>query len=262
MRTVVLTNNGSLYGKKILNDFMRNKIPVAAVVVVRNSPAYYRKLFGFVRRRVGLLDGLYFAAQRFFRGRTAPRPAEWRGRPFIGDYRAMGFPLLYARGVNSRRTLAALKELAPDVVILAQTDIVGRELLRIPTIGTLNAHPGILPHYRGIDCAKWAIHNDEFDRVGITVHWVDEGVDTGAVVGQKIYDFAGDETIQSLEDNLYGLCAALLTAALSAVGRGAVPPGERRPPDAGRQYFKMDRKTENQVKKKLQAFLAERPCRD
>jgi methionyl-tRNA formyltransferase len=256
MKTVILTNQGSPYGMKVLNDFLHNRVAIEAVVVVRPPLAYYRTLFGYVRRRVGLVDALYFAGTRTLGQITAPRPAEWKGRPFVREYDAAGVPVRYVRGGNSREMLATVEALEPHLLVLAQTEIIRRELLRIPTIGVLNSHPGILPHYRGIDCAKWAVHNGEFHRVGVTVHWVDEGVDTGRIVAQKVYDFSTDGGIRQMEEELYTLCAELLTQVVSSIGGGAVPLGTAQIPASGKQYFKMPRAQEKQVERTLQQLRA------
>lgn len=259
MKTVIVTNRGSLYGKKVLNDFLRSRVAVEAVLVVGNAPGYYWRLFRYVRRRVGLGDAVYFAGKRLLDLSTGRAPAEWRGRPFIGDYRAAGVPVRGVRGVNSRASLAALRALAPDLIVLAQTEIVGRELLAIPKIGALNSHPGILPHYRGIDCAKWAVYNGELDRVGATVHWVDAGVDTGRIVAQEVYDFfgrAGSVSMGELEEDLYDLCAALLTRAVASMSGGDVPRGRAQPRENGRQYFKMPRRLEKRVERTLRRLTA------
>ena len=50
-----------------------------------------------------------------------------------------------------------------------------------PTIGSFNLHPGPLPEYAGLNVPSWAIYEGEKRSHGVTVHWMDEGVDTGPI---------------------------------------------------------------------------------
>ncbi len=77
-------------------------------------------------------------------------------------------------------TLVWLREFAPDLVILLGADIVPAALLEIPRLGTINPHYGLLPRYRGMNVTEWSIYYD--DPVGVTVHAVDPGIDTGEIL--------------------------------------------------------------------------------
>jgi folate-dependent phosphoribosylglycinamide formyltransferase PurN len=256
MKIVVLTNSGSLYGKKILNDLTISGMQPEAIFVIKNTLKYYTNLFRFIRKRVSLFDALYFSAKRLLYQFQQPVPVLWKGKPFVRDYEDLGPPIQYVRDVNSRQCLSALEALAPDIIILGHTGIVKRDLLRIAKIGVLNAHPGILPYYRGIDCSRWAIYKGEFQNIGATVHWVDGGVDTGNVIAKKVYAFFGNETIQKLDEELYELCVLLLTQVVCTILGDNIPSGEPQIRADGKQYFKMSRIIEHRVKRQLREFLA------
>ena len=49
---------------------------------------------------------------------------------------------------------------------------------------------GILPEYRGMDCFAWAILNNDYDKIGLTTHFIDEGIDTGPIIESKPVDIA------------------------------------------------------------------------
>ncbi len=253
-KVVILTNKGSQIGKKIIQAFLLNRIDIAAVLVVEQPFTYYWKLFQSVRKRIGLLDAIYFSIARTLFFNIRKRPLQKRG-DFIERYEKMGIPVIYTKGTNSKGTLRCLKNLSPDLLVLGQTGIVGREILEIPIQGTLNAHPGILPYYRGIDCAKWAIFNQEFDKVGATVHWVDSGVDTGNILLREYYTFSGDDIIDSLSENLYDLCITALVKVVLLMGKGEIPVGGVQGIGEGRQYHKMPRRTEKITEARLKEFL-------
>ena len=86
--------------------------------------------------------------------------------------------------VNSDACRRALKELDPEVVAVYGTRIIGRRTLAAVAAPFINYHAGITPKYRGQHPAYWALVENDGDHVGVTVHLVDEGVDTGAVLYQ------------------------------------------------------------------------------
>ena len=210
MKLVVLTNKGSIFGLKLLNELRRNNIAVEAVIILRQPFLYYLKLFNYVKKRVGLWQAIFFSLKMFKGSSANTAPSVWGNKPFILDYEGLAKSVFISHGTNSDETLTVLNKIVPDILLLGQTGIVRKNVLCIPRMGTLNAHPGILPFYRGIDCAKWAIFNDETDKVGATVHLVDEKVDTGPIIRTRKYDFTGNETLEMLENNLDDLSVKLM----------------------------------------------------
>jgi folate-dependent phosphoribosylglycinamide formyltransferase PurN len=256
MKIVLITNHGSVIGKKILQAVVANKIHLDAIVVIRQPFKYYWKLLKSVIKRAGLLDAFFFSFRRLsghIKGRFLIK-----GHVGGKHYEDLGIPLQYTKGTNSKMTLNHLKTLSPDLLILGQTGIINKTLLDIPRIGTLNAHPGILPFYRGVDCARWAIMNNEFDKVGATVHWVNEGVDTGNIIAREFYRFSGNETIAMLSEYLYEFAVSLLIKVILGIQEGIIPVGEAQSKADGIQYYKMPIKIEKAVEHKFELFLKER----
>jgi hypothetical protein len=86
--------------------------------------------------------------------------------------------------VNSPRTIALLRELAPDAVVVSGARIISREVLEAIEAPFINTHMGITPRYRGVHGGYWALANDDRENCGVTVHLVDTGIDTGGVLYQ------------------------------------------------------------------------------
>jgi folate-dependent phosphoribosylglycinamide formyltransferase PurN len=86
--------------------------------------------------------------------------------------------------VNSDELRQLLQELEPRVVVVTGTRIIGRDTLRSTTAPFINIHTGITPAYRGNHCGYWAVAQGEPDQVGTTIHFIDEGIDTGQVLDQ------------------------------------------------------------------------------
>jgi folate-dependent phosphoribosylglycinamide formyltransferase PurN len=86
--------------------------------------------------------------------------------------------------VNSPECLAVLARLKPRVILLVGTRIVDRPTLAAISAPLINYHAGITPKYRGIHGGYWAKAQGDLANFGVTVHLVDPGIDTGAVLYQ------------------------------------------------------------------------------
>ncbi len=93
------------------------------------------------------------------------------------------------KGVNTDKYIEWLQNLNPDVLILHQAPILTSEIFSIPRFGTLNIHPSLLPKYRGSNPYFWLYYNLDM-AAGITLHYIDDNIDTGDIVGQGGYDIA------------------------------------------------------------------------
>jgi folate-dependent phosphoribosylglycinamide formyltransferase PurN len=89
-----------------------------------------------------------------------------------------------ANGAEARRLLAALE---PKVVVVNGTRILSAETLSATRAPFLNMHAGITPAYRGVHGGYWARIQGDWNRVGTTVHLVDEGIDTGRILRQVTF---------------------------------------------------------------------------
>jgi folate-dependent phosphoribosylglycinamide formyltransferase PurN len=86
--------------------------------------------------------------------------------------------------VNDRRTADGLRRLDPRVVVVAGTRIIKAETLDAVRAPFINMHAGMTPRYRGVHGGYWALAQGDPEHCGVTVHLVDRGVDTGAVLAQ------------------------------------------------------------------------------
>ncbi len=112
-----------------------------------------------------------------------------RAQPTDGSLAAaaarLDVPVLRPARVNCAASVAALAALTPDLILsVAYDQILKPTILRLAPLGSLNVHAGKLPGYRGRNVVNWAILNGETE-IGLTVHFMDEGIDTGDVVLQR-----------------------------------------------------------------------------
>ena len=253
MNVTVLTNSGSIYGKKVIRALRRADVP-ASVVVVRQPPAYTLRLFRSVARRVGLFDALLLAVKRLLDGRRERDRIGSNDPELMAGYEDICRRVVYTIGTNRGETKRAIKDFGTDLLVLGQAGIARRAILQIPKIGTLNAHPGILPFYRGIDCPQWALFNGDLDKIGASVHWVDEGIDTGGIISTRGFPVRGMPDMSVIESRLYDLCAEMIAEVVAAIGEGRTPEGTPQSPEGGKQYYKMSFRTERTLKPILQSL--------
>lgn len=90
----------------------------------------------------------------------------------------------YVTSVNSEGCQKLLHLLQPDIVIVNGTRIISKKILKSTAAVFINMHVGITPWYRGSHGGYWALYNNDAANFGTTIHLVDTGVDTGAVLKQ------------------------------------------------------------------------------
>lgn len=157
--------------------------------VIVEEPPSRRRLLRNRLKRLGLVE---VAGQLAFQAGVAPvlaklsrRRARQIARDFHFDSRPPPAELVhYVPSVNGPEAASALQLLRPDVVVLNGTRILNRTTLQRITVPVINMHAGITPLYRGVHGGYWALATGRPDQCGVTVHLVDEGVDTGGVLGQ------------------------------------------------------------------------------
>ena len=122
------------------------------------------------------------------------------GEEFTIDYlRSLSnVEILVVEDIHATTTFEAVSAFAPDIGLSLAAPILRRQLFSIPTLGTLNLHKGKVPNYRGMPPAFWELWNDA-DTIGCTVHWVDDKLDTGAVVQEATMSRDKYSTVRGLQ---------------------------------------------------------------
>jgi len=100
--------------------------------------------------------------------------------------KSCGVPLIELdNGINHEVSLSIIESYKPDLLIsIAGNQIFRKQLLGLPTRGTINLHTALLPKYRGLMPTFWVLKNQEVE-TGVSVFFVDEGIDSGPVIVQK-----------------------------------------------------------------------------
>jgi methionyl-tRNA formyltransferase len=126
--------------------------------------------------------------------------------------------------MKNPEVLSIFGELKPDLIILAfVTDIIPERLLKVPSIGTICYHPSLLPRHRGASGINWAIIQGD-TRTGLTIFWVDRGIDTGPILLQKEVEIGSNDTTGSLYFNtLFPMGVDAIVEAVELIKKGKAP---------------------------------------
>ena len=151
-------------------------------------------------------------------------PKDKRGAAMAATAEDSGVALFRPNKMIDDEVQAAYLELRPDLVILAfVTDIISETLLDIPPLGTICYHPSLLPRHRGASGINWAVIQGD-TRTGLTILWVDKGIDTGPILLQKEIDIGPEDTTGSLYFNsLFPLGIEAIAEAVDLIKSGNAP---------------------------------------
>ena len=224
---VTLLTTGTELAADLLNALQRRGVRPAAIVIERPSGGAALTRIRDSLRRWGVI-ATAGAVRHEIGSRLRPRQRPWRTTEF---YASRAGRLVAVPSLAGEAALAAVTELGSRLVLLAGAPILPARLLEVPELGTLNAHPGLLPRYRGVDVVAHAVLNG--DAVGATVHFVDSGIDTGRIVSRVEVPPEGGETLAALQRRVERAGAELLAdAAVKLLADGSLatePMGERHP---------------------------------
>jgi len=125
--------------------------------------------------------------------------------------------------IGASSSVAQLRYLNPDlIVVAAYGQILPKMILDLPKYGCLNLHTSMLPKYRGASPIHSAIAAGEKES-GVTIMWMDEGLDTGDILVQQAVTLRRHETAQTLHDRLAKIGADLLLKSIPLVETGNAP---------------------------------------
>lgn len=242
---LLMTRRGDPFGLSVLEAFERNQTPISSVVLeeisLKGQVAHLRRLL----RQLGLIPLLRkvwgFAVKLIYRRVKQLH----KGRP-SRTFADLCKRVIYVDNVNQSQDI--LSALSPDLIILGGAKILKKEVIRVPSIGVLNAHPGLLPDYRGLDATAWAILNG--DEIGVTVHFVDEGIDTGSIVIRKTLKIGPGDRPSDLKEKISSLGVQMLVEATNLILAGKASPQPQRP-EEGKHYHRMPGSLRKEVERKL-----------
>jgi hypothetical protein len=148
------------------------------------------------------------------------------------------FPVALCHDQNAPDSIARLREWSPDLIIFTGGNILRKELLDVPRLGVLNVHLGLLPEIRGMSSPEWALLNDV--PVGVTIHYIDQGIDTGPVLQRcEFPDAARCESLSDLRNRLIAFGIAKVLDVIAGLDHGTISATRQSGRDKDNQFFVM-----------------------
>ncbi len=114
------------------------------------------------------------------------------------EARKMGIEVLVGARVKDPEVITKIKKSAPNIIFhVGGTQLIPKEVIEAAKLGCSNLHPALLPKYRGRFSTVHALVNGEKE-TGVTLHWLDEGMDSGPIIMQKAYPIEDEDTGRTL----------------------------------------------------------------
>ena len=184
--------------------------------------------------RAGLREEGLGVVRRYMALRDGAEPGSPPSRSLAEWASERGLHVEYGRRLG--QSVEALRNLEPALLVLLGSDIVPTTVLEIPPRGTINPHYGLLPAFRGMNVTEWSVYCGA--PVGVTVHLVDSGVDTGPILLREEISIEAGETFATLRRKHQDVAARLLVQAALDLRDGRAKPVAQDAAD-GRQYYRM-----------------------
>ena len=119
--------------------------------------------------------------------------------------------------INSKDFIDNVKKYNCDLFVsMSFNQIFKKEIINLPKFKIINCHAGKLPFYRGRNVLNWVLINDEKE-FGITVHFIDQGIDTGDIILQETYQITDKDNYSSLLKLAHVECAKILYKAINLI---------------------------------------------
>jgi methionyl-tRNA formyltransferase len=131
----------------------------------------------------------------------------------------LGIPTFKMKSPNNKEFLMKLTKLQPDIIINQSQSIIKKELLSIPTIGTINRHNALLPRNRGRLTPFWVLYKGEKES-GVSIHFLTEKLDAGDIIVQERYTISEKDTFNTLVKRNYEIAPRAILRAIDLLEAG------------------------------------------
>jgi methionyl-tRNA formyltransferase len=216
-RSVVLIspNAFSHYSSKVAIGLIKKDIHIAAIITVKllNIRRIAQELKS---GKLSLLKKIY--EKVLFRDKITINEGQGLKKNASSMYKISqnyNIPLHFVDSVNSLSVENILKSSEFELVVFTGGGIIKLNILKLANRGIVNCHSGILPDYRGMDCHKWAILNDELDKVGVSCHFMSEKVDRGDLIRTRKLNVTSSDSISDIERRIEVLMGVEIVSAVS-----------------------------------------------
>lgn len=140
--------------------------------------------------------------------------------------------------INDADNVELIRKLNPRVIAVHSTSIIRQELIQAFPRRIINLHAGLSPYYRGAGTNLFPFYNEELEFVGMTVHYLDEGIDSGDIILQGRPEFEEGDNTHTIGCKDVILGTELMVRVIRKFLGGKLPPSRSQDLSKGRLYLK------------------------
>jgi len=248
LRIALLAYPDNPVGTVFIKTFLQNNVPLCCVIMEskKQTDNWQRSIQKMKR------DGIATTLKRIYQiiklKITRQTPSQQAEKNQI--------PVYWVKSFNSDQCESLLKEIHVELLAIASAPILKPNIFQKAIKGCLNAHPGWLPQYRGLGANAYALK--EGHHPGITIHFIDEGIDTGRIIIRERVDLCPGDTIAKVNDRAVERGAVLMTNVIHQIELNSLQLPHIADPK-GKNYrimpYSETKQINQKIKKDFHAFL-------
>jgi methionyl-tRNA formyltransferase len=223
MRIFIITMEDPLYSinfiKQIIDRYSKDIVGIAITKTNRLTIGKKKSKIGYIFSLLFIMGFLayfqnIFRTLRFHLKKKLSPYFTFIENPSLEYYaKSFGIPVFKINSPNKIEFCDELQKLHVDLIINQCQSILKKSILDIPKIGVINRHNSLLPKNRGRLTPFWVLYNGEKE-TGVTIHFVEEKIDSGAIIVQEKFKVDPNETFNSLVKKNYSYAITAMLKAL------------------------------------------------
>jgi folate-dependent phosphoribosylglycinamide formyltransferase PurN len=217
MRVVLYVNEDQVFiNRYYLNRLVNSTPDDYLIVAVRKEHSY----LGSVKKRI--LRRVY---EWRFGKPSIRKDNDTLQRVFLKEIppRRANIKVVQVNAVNDAESEQIMQSYQPHVILQLGAGILKENIYGIATYGTINVHHGYAPEIRGQQSTLWALYYGLTNYLGVTCHFIDAGLDTGAVIEQYTYPYKEGDSYLTVQETLIREGYNCLEQALNKLRKGSPP---------------------------------------
>ena len=253
---VISPNPASFYTTSVCDLLIREGIQIQAVFVKKFSFKRFKDEFS--RDGAKLLKKIWkklVLRNRAYQDEEKDNILNFRNMHNISlsnvsELEKQGVDVFYVNNLNSQFVESKLQSYNTDLVVFTGGGLIRENILKSSGAGIMNCHMGVLPMYRGMDVIEWPILNEDFDNIGVTLHFMANGVDTGDILKIRKIPLKETDTIKNIRTRFEPVMVAEMVAVVLDFLNHKIKPVKQEITD-GRQFFVISKPLLEKSKVKL-----------
>ncbi len=171
----------------------------------------------------------------------------------INQFKEKGTKIIKCNSLNDVNVEELLKSYDKKLVVFTGGGILRKNILDNAGDGIINCHMGILPKYKGMDLPEWCILEDAIEELGITLHFMDTGIDTGDILKSVKIPLANHTSIKSLRASFEPVMVNSMVSLVDDYLKGKVK-RKKQPFKDKRQYFMIHKRLYEIAENKIENY--------